>query len=60
MIKTYTRDDAVLSTSTTAAPTTTQHVDDDESGDEGGAKEQVTLSYLENRAYAAWIFFFCV
>lgn len=56
MIKTYTRDDAVelppTTTSTTSTSTTRPPLTD-ENGDIID-KEEVTLTYLENRAYAAW------
>lgn len=56
MIKTYTRDDAVseiTTTSTTTTESTTRPPVTDENGNIID-KEEITLSYLENRAFAAW------
>merc|ERR1719454_194845 len=57
MIKTYTRDNAVIETTTTKAPTTEPEPTTPHDPD---AKEEVTPSYLENRAFAAWGAPFCV
>ena len=62
MIKTYTRDDAVeqpTTTTSTSTTSTTRPPLTDENG-EIIEKEEVTLSYLENRAYGAWGPPFCI